>query len=60
MSGKKKLLYDKIIAVINYTDLKNKISQSLKMDSCIIITGTFRLYNIAKRLAKDIGKSSQL
>ena len=59
MPGKKKLLYDKIIPVNNYTDLKNKISQSLKTDSCIIITGTFRLYNIAKRSAKDIGKSSQ-
>jgi dihydrofolate synthase / folylpolyglutamate synthase len=52
-STKTKTIYDGIVSVDNYEDLKKMVLASLKSDSLLLITGSFRLYNIARKLSKE-------
>ncbi len=55
MNNKKnKSLHNNIVPVNNMEDLRNEILKSIRPDSLILITGSFRLFGLALELSKSI------
>jgi dihydrofolate synthase / folylpolyglutamate synthase len=52
-SLKTKPMYNGIIPVNNFEDLKKAVGASFKSDSLLLITGSFRLYSIARKLSNS-------